>query len=99
MSAEATPFQDDERIRVVRWTFARPGDQTGEHRHEYDYVVVPVTGGELVVEHSDGSTSRMSQIAGSPYSGVAGTLHNVRSDGDDVVTFVEIELKAAHTEG
>jgi hypothetical protein len=40
----------------------------------------------------------MSQIAGSPYSGVAGTLHNVRSDGDDVVTFVEIELKAAHTQ-
>jgi len=35
---------DDERVRVTTWTFAADGDETGHHVHEYDYLVVPVTG-------------------------------------------------------
>jgi quercetin dioxygenase-like cupin family protein len=97
MATEPTPFQDDERIRVIRWTFSEAGDSTGEHVHEYDYVVVPVTGGEFVVEHADGSSTRMTQLAGTPYSGVAGTRHTVSSDQDATVSFVEIELKVAAT--
>ena len=42
----ATPTQliDNERVRVTEWRF-RPGEATGWHRHEFDYVVVPVTTG------------------------------------------------------
>ena len=44
----ATPTQliDNERVRVTEWRF-RPGEATGWHRHEFDYVVVPVTTGQL----------------------------------------------------
>jgi quercetin dioxygenase-like cupin family protein len=33
---------DNDRVRVTEWRFA-PGAETGWHRHEYDYVVVPMT--------------------------------------------------------
>ena len=36
---------DDERVRVTTWSFEKAGDSTGAHVHEYDYVLVPVTGG------------------------------------------------------
>jgi beta-alanine degradation protein BauB len=35
---------EDGRVRVTSWTFEAAGDATGQHVHEYDYVVVPVTG-------------------------------------------------------
>ena len=39
---------DNERVRVTLWRFA-PGEATGWHRHECDYVVVPlVTGRPLL---------------------------------------------------
>ena len=39
-------FIDNERVRVSEWRFA-PGAATGWHRHEMDYVVVPMVDGEL----------------------------------------------------
>ena len=30
---------DNERTRVTLWTF-KPGEETGQHIHEFDYVVV-----------------------------------------------------------
>ena len=51
MSGTATPtvFVDNERVRVTEWRFA-PGAATGWHRHEYDYVVVPMLDGKLRLE-------------------------------------------------
>ena len=40
-AAKPTVFIDNERVRVTEWRFA-PGAATGWHRHEYDYVVVPM---------------------------------------------------------
>jgi hypothetical protein len=37
---------DNNHLRVTEWRFA-PGAATGFHRHEHDYVVVPVRDGEL----------------------------------------------------
>ena len=37
---------DNARTRVTRHRLA-PGAHTGFHRHEYDYVVVPVTSGRM----------------------------------------------------
>ncbi len=31
---------DNDKTRVIRWLF-EPGEDTGKHIHEYDYVVVP----------------------------------------------------------
>lgn len=91
--ARATEFVDDGRARVTQWSFAAPGDATGPHVHEFDYIVVPVTGGELTVVASDGSVTSMVQRAGIPYRGVAGTSHNVVAAGEPPIVFVEVELK------
>ena len=40
------------RVRVTRWTF-RDGDETGHHVHEYDYLVVPLTGGTFTAKSRD----------------------------------------------
>ncbi|HCG30209.1 MAG TPA: cupin, partial [Chloroflexi bacterium] len=43
-AAVATRQIENERVIVTEWRFA-PGAHTGWHRHEYDYVVVPMTTG------------------------------------------------------
>ena len=44
-AAQATTVVDDERVRITTWMFGADGDSIGWHVHEYDYIVVPVTGG------------------------------------------------------
>ncbi|MDN5761633.1 MAG: hypothetical protein L0H41_04885 [Microlunatus sp.] len=93
-TARSTITIDDSRVRVTTWTFRLAGDSTGPHRHEYDYIVVPVTGGELSVTAADGERRVLAQQAGVPYRGRAGTEHTVTADSDTAVTFVEIEFKS-----
>jgi beta-alanine degradation protein BauB len=83
---------DDDRVRVTTFTFA-DGDETGDHVHEFDYVVVPVTGGTFEVTDRDGSIRTLTQAAGSPYQGRRGTDHNVVNRSGRTAVFVEIELK------
>jgi quercetin dioxygenase-like cupin family protein len=92
-TAQATVGIDDQQVRVTTWTFEGTGDATGRHVHEYDYIVVPVTGGRFTVVDSDGATREMTQDAGSPYRGTAGTSHNVINSTGARAVFVEIELK------
>jgi len=90
--ARSTRTSDDDRVRVTTLAF-EDGDETGEHRHEYDYLVVPVTGGTFTVIERDASTRDLVQEAGAPYLGKAGTEHNVINASGRAATFVEIELK------
>lgn len=90
--AEATQSHDDGRTRVTRWSFATEGDTTGMHEHQFDYIVVPITGGRLSVKNVDGTSSHTEQRAGEPYTGKAGTHHEVSSTGNDPIVFVEIEI-------
>ena len=85
--------EDNDRVRVTTWTFEAPGDATGQHRDEFDYVVVPITGGTFTVTDLDGTVREMTQVAGSPYLGAAGTDHDVVNATDGHAVFVEIELK------
>ena len=39
-TARPTVQIDNDRVRVTEWRFAKRGDNTGWHRHEYDYVVI-----------------------------------------------------------
>jgi beta-alanine degradation protein BauB len=91
--AKSTVNFDNEAIRVTTWTFEGAGEAIGRHTHEFDYVVVPVTGGLFEVNDPDGSVREMDQVAGVPYLGTAGTEHDVVSASDETVVFVEIELK------
>jgi beta-alanine degradation protein BauB len=90
--AEASVTVDSERIRVTSWTFA-PGQATGMHRHEFDYVVVPVSGGSFTVTAPDGAASELRQEAGQAYARQAGVEHNVANAGLQTAVFVEVELK------
>jgi quercetin dioxygenase-like cupin family protein len=90
-SAGSTTAVDNERIRITTWTFEVEGANTGHHVHEYDYIVVPVTGGTFTITDADGGTHAMTQLAGVPYLGTAGTAHDVVANAPAV--FVEIELK------
>ena len=47
---------DNSRVRVTKWIFD-PGDETGEHIHEYDYVVVPMRDGILKIINEDDSVT------------------------------------------
>ena len=84
---------DNEQVRVTTWTFKAAGAATGQHRHEFDYVVVPVTGGTFTVIDIDGPVRKLNQVVGTPYLGAAGTAHDVVNATDQEAVFVEIELK------
>jgi beta-alanine degradation protein BauB len=92
--ARAVVNVDDDRVRVTTWTFDAAGAATGEHRHEFDYLVVPVTGGTFRVIDTGGGEREMNQVAGSPYLGTAETEHDVVNATDGEAVFVEIELKS-----
>lgn len=82
---------DNERSRVTQWRFA-PGEATGWHRHEHDYVIVPVTAGTLLLD--DGSQTAEAELeAGRSYFRDAGIEHDVVNGGDGELVFVEVELK------
>jgi quercetin dioxygenase-like cupin family protein len=83
---------DDDRVRITTWTF-QDGEDTGHHRHEYDYIVVPISGGTFTVNEADGSTRELTQEAATAYLGRAGTEHNVINRGGRTAVFVEVELK------
>ena len=91
-SAISTELIDNERVRVTEWKF-RPGESTGFHRHEFDYVVVPMTTGDLLLKDSDGDQVVRIE-AGVPYFKELGVEHDVinPSKSDDVI-FVEVEIK------
>ncbi len=81
---------DNELVRVTRWTFA-PGAETGHHRHDYDYVICPVTDGRMRIDDANGS--RVAELtAGVSYFRSGGADHNVTNVGDGELVFVETEL-------
>jgi mannose-6-phosphate isomerase-like protein (cupin superfamily) len=81
---------DNARARVTRHRLA-PGAHTGFHRHEYDYIVVPISGGRMrVVEGAHEVFADLS--AGVSYFRSAGVEHDVFNGGDEELVFVEVEL-------
>ena len=91
LDAVATVVIDNARVRVTEWRFA-PGAHTGHHRHEYPYVVVPLTTGPLRIVTADGTTTAELK-AGGPYFRPAGAEHDVVNAHTGAFTFIEIELK------
>nr|WP_298373047.1 cupin domain-containing protein [uncultured Halomonas sp.] len=90
-SATPTVQLDNDRVIVTRWDFP-PGGETGWHRHEYDYVVVPMADGVLHLETPEGLKEAILS-EGVSYTRSAGTEHNVINGGEESFAFVEIELK------
>lgn len=83
---------DNERVTVTEWDFAAKAE-TGWHRHQFDYVVVPEMNGKLKIETPDGASSVAELSAHKAYFRKAGVEHNVINASDEAFSFVEIELK------
>lgn len=94
MTGQAVPTVqiDNERTRVTEWRFA-PGAATGFHRHEFDYVVVPLTTGRLKLVDGAGNETFGDLRAGAPYFRARGVEHDVVNANGFEFVFVEIEFK------
>ena len=92
--AVPTVFIDNDRVRVTEWRFG-PGAATGWHRHEMDYVVVPMTAGVLELVEPGGGRRRAELEKGVPYFRPAAVEHDVINANAFEFAFIEVELKAA----
>ncbi len=81
---------DDDRFRVTEWSF-EPGAHTGWHRHEHDYVVVPMVTGSLTIETADGAFDAP-LVTGQSYTRRAGVEHDVINGNDFPFRFIEVEI-------
>lgn len=88
----ATQLMENDRVRVTRFDF-QPGDETGWHVHEYEYVITTLTDCHLRLELPGGETRNSTIAAGSAYTRPEGTDHNVINAGDAPMSFIEVELK------
>ena len=90
--ARSNVMIDNDKTRVTVWFF-EVGDETGQHIHEYDYVVVPMLDGELKIINHDGSETISKLTKGNSYFREKGVNHNVLNNNQFPYSFVEIEFK------
>ncbi|WP_449282705.1 cupin domain-containing protein [Leucobacter sp.] len=85
---------ENEHFRVTRWTI-QPGGVIPMHRHEHEYVVVPLVTDTMHVTNADGGEIVAELTAGQSYTRPAGSEHQVenRTSADPIV-FVEVERLA-----
>jgi beta-alanine degradation protein BauB len=82
---------DEAAVRVSEWRLA-PGAVIDWHRHEYPYVVVPMTTGRLASKGRHGEITT-ELVAGRCYSRPEGVEHEVRNANPFEFVFIEIEIK------
>ena len=89
--ASSTVQVEGTEVRVTEWRLP-PGSATGHHRHEHDYVVVPMTDGMLTLV-TDQGTAAGELRKGRSYFRKAGVEHDVVNETVQEIVFVEIEIK------
>lgn len=94
-AAVPTVQADNDRCVITEWRFS-PGSHTGWHRHQMDYVVVPMTTGELLID-TGSELVRNPLIAGQAYARQLGVEHDVINDNPFEFVFIEIEMKAPNS--
>ena len=92
-SAASRIVIDNERVRATLWSFA-PDQDTGWHRHEHDYVVIPLGDGRLRLDLPGGGEAFADLRHGEPYFRNAGVEHNVINASEHDFQFLEIEILA-----
>ncbi len=91
-TASSTVLVENERTRVTEWRFFVEGDNTGWHVHEYDYLVLPLSDGQLLLNEPDG-TARFAELhRGVPYFRKKGVHHDVVNASDFEIAFIEVEF-------
>tara|TARA_R110001606_G_scaffold377103_3_gene536042 strand:- start:164 stop:493 length:330 start_codon:yes stop_codon:yes gene_type:complete len=83
---------DDDRTRITQWQIA-PGEQTGWHLHDYDYVTIQQSTGVLHLDYADGSEKTINYVPGTTNMNRAPVEHNATNIGDVDIRVLEIEYK------
>lgn len=91
-TAVPTVLIENERTRVTEWRFAEKGANTGWHRHDYDYIVIPLFTGQLEISLPGGEQVIAELQNGVPYFRELGVEHDVRSANEFECAFVEVEF-------
>lgn len=82
---------ENEHFRVMQWTI-EPGGTIPMHRHEYDYVVVPLVDAVMHVTTADGEEIAAPISVGQSYTRAAGAEHQVENrTSPEPIVFVEVE--------
>ncbi len=72
LSAESEVQVDTPEVRVTEWRLVA-GSATGHHIHEMDYVIVPVTSGEMTIVAPGGERSQAHLAVENPISARPGS--------------------------
>ena len=72
ISAKSDVQVDTPEVRVTEWRLV-PGSATGHHIHQMDYVIVPVTAGEMTIVAPNGERSKAQLVVGKSYSARRGS--------------------------
>lgn len=91
-AAPSEIVHEDDRSRIVKYTI-KPGEQTGWHTHELDYVVIYLSAGQLTSHFADGTSKVFSYEPGKSGSYSAPVEHNAVNTGQTDVIGYEIEYK------
>ena len=90
-SAIGTLLIDNKRTKVTEWSFSVKGNNTGWHKHDNDYVVIPLFTGDLCI--FDGDKKSISSLNhGVPYFRERGVSHDVINANDFPCKFIEVEF-------
>jgi len=79
----------DSTTRVTRHTLL-PGESTGGHSHEFDYVVCPILGGTVLVD-TETSSFEFTLTTREPYARESGVTHSLTNISDSTIDFFEVE--------
>jgi len=91
-SANSIVHISNDRVIVTEWRFAA-GANTGWHRHEHDYVIVPLKDGKLRLLEPGDVIRDVPLQHGVPYFRMAGVEHDVVNPNDGEFAFIEIEIR------
>ena len=98
--AKSNLMIDNSKTRVTMWSF-EIDDETGQHIHEYDYVIVPMLDGALKIVDKDGSVSISNLKKGECYFREKGVNHNVISvnDFNKRISYINLSKKGIESLG
>ena len=97
MALNETPNSNGQSVEIFLVSTARvtrhvllPGHSTGSHSHEFDYVVVPILGGTVMVD-TDTSSFEFTLTTREPYVRESGVTHSLTNISDSTIDFFEVE--------
>ena len=90
--ATHTVLMEDDNMIVTHWIF-KPGEQTGWHVHDLDYMPIQLSTGRLLFEFPDGTKEEIDYVPGTSSYVKAPLEHNAINIGTVDIVALEIEFK------